>query len=60
MLWRLIEKQCHSDIITELDGWFRISADSKMCYLGNINSLILLKFGTNIPKNISNKIENFC
>ena len=41
-------------------GWFQISADSKMCCHGNINSLILLKFGTKIQLSISNKIQNFC
>ena len=41
-------------------GWFRTSADSKMCFHGNINSPILLKFGTKIQLSISNKITNFC
>ena len=41
-------------------GWFCISADSKMCCHGNINSPILLKFATKIKLSISNKITNFC
>ena len=40
-------------------GWFCISANSKMCCHGNINSPILLKFGTKIQRSISNKIQIF-
>ena len=40
-------------------GWFRISANSKMCCHENINSSILLKFGTKKQRGISNKITIF-
>ena len=40
-------------------SWFRISADSKICCHGNINSLISLKFGTKMQLSISNKFTNY-
>ena len=45
--------------VTSLLSWmtsFHISADSRMCCHGNINSTILLKFGRNIQLSISNEI----
>ena len=40
-------------------AWFRKRADSRICYHGNINNPILLKFGTKMQVSISNKIQNF-
>ena len=52
----------HSVTVTSLlswMGWFCISANLEMCCHGNINSPILLKFGTKIQRSISNKITKF-
>ena len=60
ILQRLIEKQCHIDVITKLDAPFRISAVSRTCCHGNMNNPILLKFGIKVQLSISNKITKLC
>ena len=56
----MCRSQCYSDVITELMAPFHISAVSRMCFHGNMNNPILLKFGTKVYPSIFNKITNVC
>ena len=54
-MWKLIEKQCLSDVITDLDDTTSRKHCFKNVFQRNMKNPILLKFGTKLQLKISNK-----